>query len=318
MSRQKLSSYIEIPIGDITSKALKIVPVNLISLVAGSLELKQIVRYQTQSDESTYAIGSDAKTKSAPVQYNGSHNITIEYIEKAIAKSKSETIIIPCKEEFIFTGQFYSLNKDPLERAMKYEDFLFQIEIEIKSVDIDILDMCLISDYNITEKPYGKLKKKCQKSFRPGHKVYDIRLLRAEQNSFEWINRSDYQQIINKNISPKFLHLQNLTHNECPIVKNASSSSFEISSKNQNFKSIGSSTNSCLFEDLKVQTNAVNTTVDGNSNHGNTSESGHDDIIQGPRITYNHSMDAFYMIDTRKGFLSAKGILDDKHFGNNL
>lgn len=138
-SRQKLLSYFEMHIGDIAPKAAKEVRINLLSLISGSLELKQTTSYQASNDRPNYRSENDDKN------YDGIHNITIEYTEKAIIKSKSNIIVVPCTEEFIFTGQFLSLNKDPLERAIKYEDFLFQIELEIKSVDIDILDMFLIS-----------------------------------------------------------------------------------------------------------------------------------------------------------------------------
>lgn len=73
------------------------------------------------------------------------HNISIEHVNDVLVKSKKDTISIPCTAEFLFTGKFYSLNKEPLTRAFIGEDFLFRIDLEVKSVPIDILDMFLIS-----------------------------------------------------------------------------------------------------------------------------------------------------------------------------
>lgn len=113
-----------------------------------------MIRYQTANsnrlkrsdsmDNESNGIGNGVG--STPLQtraYN--HNVSVEYVDESVIKSKRETIVIPCTTEFIFTGKFYSLNKEALTKAYKHEHFLFRVELEIKSVDIDILDMFLIS-----------------------------------------------------------------------------------------------------------------------------------------------------------------------------
>lgn len=90
---------------------------------------------------------SDESMKpNAPIQQRKQqHNICIEHVNDVLVKSKKDTISIPCTAEFLFTGKFYSLNKEALTRAFIGEDFLFRIDLELKSVAIDILDMFLIS-----------------------------------------------------------------------------------------------------------------------------------------------------------------------------
>lgn len=117
------------------------------SLIDGTLELEQLVRYQITSgrDKSiTESAENEANLKLAVVP-KASHNVTLEFIDDAIVKSKKDTIVIPCAPEFTFTGKFFALNKEPLQKAIKYEDFLFQVELEIKTTDIEILDIFLIS-----------------------------------------------------------------------------------------------------------------------------------------------------------------------------
>lgn len=71
--------------------------------------------------------------------------MNIEYIDDGVRKVKDDTIIIPCVEEFSVQGRFYTLNKQAMTRGFRNEDFLFRVDLEVKSwCDIDILDMFLI------------------------------------------------------------------------------------------------------------------------------------------------------------------------------
>lgn len=148
-SRQKLLSQFEVVIGNLASKVNKTIHLKIFSLIEGTLEFEQLVRYQIANDRENFhteCTQNETNTKSNTVCIqNTSHNVTLEYIDDTIVKSKKDTIYIPCSAEFVFTGRFFSLNKEPLKKAIKYEDFLFQIELEIKSTDIEILDIFLIS-----------------------------------------------------------------------------------------------------------------------------------------------------------------------------
>lgn len=146
-SRQKLLSQYEMDVGDINPKTIKTIRISLISLVDGNLELKQLVRYKITDDQSNliFERNENESEASSSKQSQLRASITLEYIENAIVKSKHDTIAIPCVPEIMFKGNFLSLNREPIKKAMKYEDFFFQVEVEIKSIDIEILDMFLIT-----------------------------------------------------------------------------------------------------------------------------------------------------------------------------
>lgn len=135
----------EVCIGDIASKSSKSKSIYVISLIDGTLELKQVVCYQIADSRSKSIVGSSVGDTTMHKKMKVDSSVTLEYIENAIQKSKKDTIVIPCVAEFAFIGQFFSLNKQPLSRAVKHEDFLFQVELQMKSTEIDILDMFLIS-----------------------------------------------------------------------------------------------------------------------------------------------------------------------------
>ncbi|XP_031630878.1 trafficking protein particle complex subunit 11 [Contarinia nasturtii] len=264
-SRQKLLSRFELNIGDMAPKSLKIININVISLIEGTLELQKTVRYQITNDRSGFPKKAFDENpipfeKSIQTTFKSMPSVTLDYIEDAIMKSKKDTISIPCEAEFVFIGQFFTLNKEPLRKAVKNEEFLFQIELEIKNQHIDILDMFLISDFNVTEKPYVKSHRKIDKSYSRGEKVYDVLLLRAEQTTLEWV----YQ----------------------PFVKSPQ--------KNNVFTKVSS-----FVENHKPFANTQN-----NENLENDSNKVIEHILE-PKTMYNHTIDAFNMVENRKGFLNA-------------
>lgn len=135
-------------VGDIAPKTLKTIRINLISLIDGNIELKQIVRYNIVDSQSNLIPGRNRNENETTLNSGHSkstQNVTLEYTDEAIVKSKNDTILIPCVSEFAFTGNFFSLNREPIRKAIKNEEFLFQVELEIKSLDIEILDMFLIT-----------------------------------------------------------------------------------------------------------------------------------------------------------------------------
>lgn len=147
-SRQKILSQYDVDIGNIPPKTVKTIRINLISLVEGNMELRQLVRYKLVDDMNSI---SDYNENEADVSSNvesrlgANQNVSLEYINNAVVKTKHDTIIIPCTPEFAFSGNFFSLNRDPIQKAIKYEEFLFEVEVETKSIDIEILDMFLIT-----------------------------------------------------------------------------------------------------------------------------------------------------------------------------
>lgn len=137
----------EMAVGNVAPNSTKTIAFNVLSLIDGTLELEQIIRYQIMSGKErkvTELAENETNLKSAVIP-KANHNVTLEYIDDTIVKSKKDTIVISCAPEFTFTGKFFSLNKEPLQKAIRYEDFLFQVELEIKTTDIEILDVFLIS-----------------------------------------------------------------------------------------------------------------------------------------------------------------------------
>lgn len=154
-TRQKLLSHFQIDIGTVTPQATKAITFNVISLIEGTIELNQKLWYQmdpnvaassgqlatNNTDESIKSIVAP----SANQQRKQQHNISIEHVNDVLVKSKKDTISIPCTAEFLFSGKFFALNKEALNGAFMGEDFLFRVDLEVKSVAIDILEMFLIS-----------------------------------------------------------------------------------------------------------------------------------------------------------------------------
>lgn len=300
--RQKLLSRFELYIGDIAPKLIKMFNISIISLIDGPIELQQVVRYQVATKHSTSTRSHESnftklKTKSC---------VTLEFIENAVVKSKKTSIVIPCVTDFGFSGQIFSLNKQPLRVAVKHEDFLFQIQLEIKSADIEILDMFLISvssehflfwsldldiifsqDYNITVKPYVILCRKVNNFCRQGEKVHDILLLHAEQTTPKWIDRFEYQQRILEKKS-----IRNVKGSKSPLE--------QITFTKYNFESI---------HDLSSETMDATLITDDfktlSEKQESTSAQNYEQMNE-PKTVYNHAIDAFSLVENRKGFLDAK------------
>lgn len=149
-------------VGDVQMQSNSSISYYIISLVEGNIELIQKIWYQSENIQGPKISPSDSINDNSPVfstnsadniadiqnrksQLNQTHNIDIEYINDGVRKTKKEIVIVPCIEEFKLSGKFYALNKQALTKAYKNEDFLFRVDIEIKSpFSIDILDMYLI------------------------------------------------------------------------------------------------------------------------------------------------------------------------------
>lgn len=131
-SRQKLLSRFEFNIGNMAPNSFKMININVISLIEGTLELQQMVRYQIKNNQSSISKEviekSEVQDKSSTLK-SMPPNVTLDYIEDVIVKTKKDTISIVCVSEFVFRGQFFTLNKEPLRRAVKHEEFLFQVKI---------------------------------------------------------------------------------------------------------------------------------------------------------------------------------------------
>lgn len=141
--RPKLLLQFRVDIGSLSPKSSKTIRFHVISFDEGTIEISQLIKYQTNDTGSSEI--PQKKDSMMPPHDGNNQNVNFEYIDDTIIKSKKTTITIPCSAEFIFSGKFYSLDRKPLIQAYKNEDFLFRAELGIKSVDIDLLDMFLLS-----------------------------------------------------------------------------------------------------------------------------------------------------------------------------
>lgn len=164
-----------------------------------------------------------------------------------------------------------------------------------------------LQDYNITEKPHFKSKRKYNKIYTKGDKVYDVRLLYAEQTSREWIDRKEYQQRkIEKPLRKIQLHKSAENINAKISFQDAFHELSSTSLKNP----IGLDSQLNNSDDTKIQTIVVNSMLNG-SFIGQEFESDStkpESCVYETKTIYNHTVDAFTMINNNKGFLCAKSI----------
>lgn len=142
--RPKLLTQLCVDIGKLAPNTSKTIRFHVISFDEGTIEISQLIKYQTANAGHKTQM-PQKKEPIITLHDRINHNVSFEYANNAVIKSKKTTITIPCSAEFLFTGKFYSLDKSPLMQAYTNEDFLFRTELVVKSVDIDILDMYLLS-----------------------------------------------------------------------------------------------------------------------------------------------------------------------------
>lgn len=58
----------------------------------------------------------------------------------------------------------------------------------------NVLSNSFTQDYNITEKPYKKSRRKYGQVYSKGEKLLDIRMLCAEQTTVEWIDLKEFKE----------------------------------------------------------------------------------------------------------------------------
>ncbi|XP_021696133.1 trafficking protein particle complex subunit 11 isoform X2 [Aedes aegypti] len=211
---QKISSQVQIDIGELQMQSTSSVSYYVTSLVEGNIELRQRLYYQTQNLHQTkpsLVLTSVTDSPSTPnsekedlakllasdrtgQKYTNSHNVKIENLnEEQVRKIKEDTIVVPCVEEIKLSGRFYTLSRQSLTRAYKSEDFLLRVNMEVKAPDgVDVLETQFISDHNIIEKPYKGQQRIAGTKLRPGTRFEDLRLLNSINCSRDWIMQGDY------------------------------------------------------------------------------------------------------------------------------
>lgn len=128
----------------------------VVSLCEGNIDLTQRVWYQVDHIQTTsvpqnIVVESPVHKPTAAVAPNTKSinhcNLNIEHLPNGagVRKYRDDVVIIPCVEEFAVRGRFFTLNKQSLSRALRDEDLLLRVDVEVKaSCSLDILDMFFI------------------------------------------------------------------------------------------------------------------------------------------------------------------------------
>lgn len=180
-----------------------------------------------------------------------------------------------------------------------------------------------MQDYNITEKPYGAPRRQYGKTYSKGEKVCDVRLLHAEQTTQDWVSRHDYQQQKTQKktfglvkqppklkISEINFHLGSAAKSGEDNFRSNLLSKIPINSTIvDSLASPAQAMNRSFNEDFKNTINPLTaSTSDLNSTQDSLNTTISDVPIQGPKTLYNNAIDAFSMVDKRKGFLLTNSI----------
>lgn len=131
----------------------------VVALCEGNIDLTQKVWYQVDAIradtvphniivESPAHQAAALKTAGAPKLNKTNHsNLNIEHLSDGagVRKYREDVVIIPCVEEFGVRARLFTLNKQALAKALKDEDFLMRVDVDVKaSASVDILDMFFI------------------------------------------------------------------------------------------------------------------------------------------------------------------------------
>lgn len=151
-------------------------------------------------------------------------------------------------------------------------------------------------------KPYVKSRRKGSKLYSRGEKVHEILMLRAEQTTLEWVDRVEYQQrILRKKAVRKAGQSKSPLKNNT-LVKTSTDGLYDVS---PNANTMNAPSNFFFTEDYKTQAILTDTSTSGNENEGNVTIQDDERKLE-PKSMHNHTIDAFSMVETRKGFLNAK------------
>lgn len=177
---QKYSSFVQLNVSDLDPNTTGHAVYYVMSMCEGNIELSQKVWYETElggreesfggpaghdlnspilsmvSDVSPVHLGPGGTNKPVIVPSErlkkqiSNHNIKIDFLDtpeqSSVKKTKTDTIILPCVNEFKFTARLYTLSRQALMRAYKGEDFLMRVNLEVMApFEIEILDKFFVS-----------------------------------------------------------------------------------------------------------------------------------------------------------------------------
>ncbi|EAT46554.1 AAEL002260-PA, partial [Aedes aegypti] len=329
---QKISSQVQIDIGELQMQSTSSVSYYVTSLVEGNIELRQRLYYQTENLHQTKpspVLTSVTDSPSTPnsekedlakllasdrtgQKYTNSHNVKIENLnEEQVRKIKEDTIVVPCVEEIKLSGRFYTLSRQSLTRAYKSEDFLLRVNMEVKAPDgVDVLETQFISDHNIIEKPYKGQQRVAGTKLRPGTRFEDLRLLNSINCSRDWIMQGDY---LNNDVQLTFSRSRTPDHGAALQVP---ASSNRVPPDDQFNRSLLAKlpTNATIIGSTNANlTNQLSLPLTSSSSSFNAASTGSSPQMEdfGKSLTklkniYNHTIDCVQLTNNeRNGFINA-------------
>ncbi|XP_065360151.1 trafficking protein particle complex subunit 11 [Calliphora vicina] len=356
-NKQKLHSSIQIDIGELSMQSSNTASFYVFSLIETAITLQQKICYTTDVlkpkvttaiviNDTTTPNSTDESPEAALAAKNITSNqailtplpiitpIHLEFLdENSLRKTQDTVLSVRCEAEFKFKGQFYTLNRMPLTKIYRGENFLFRGGIVVETdVEVDILETYFICDHNLVQSTYSFKRKKFTNSYQRGEKLEDVIVLRTNNTSEEWITSKDYERTKNEQQPNIFNRLRTsrrhlmkptdvttlnalssnhmnkslmgkLPTNMTIINNTASSNALMVSSQNSNMSS------STISDDGKM----ANVLAANNNNYSNTTD---ENVALAPkqhlhtRLIYNKTLDAIQATGHLRGFLKASLLMD--------
>lgn len=128
----------------------------VVALCEGNIDLTQRVWYQVDHIQTGTVphniivespVHKPAASTANQLNKTNHSNLNIEHLPDGggVRKYREDVVIIPCVEEFSVRGRFFTLNKQALVKALRDEDFIMRIDVDVKATcSLDILDMFFI------------------------------------------------------------------------------------------------------------------------------------------------------------------------------
>ncbi|KAM7354828.1 trafficking protein particle complex subunit 11 gry [Cochliomyia hominivorax] len=361
-NKQKLHSSIQIDIGELSMQSSNTASFYVFSLIETTITLQQKIWYTTDVlkpkvttaiviNDSTTPNSTDESPEATLAAKNLTSNQTIltpfpiitpihlEFLdENSLRKTQDTVLTVRCDSEFQFKGQFYTLNRMPLTKIYRGENFLFRAGLQVQAdVELDILETYFICDHNLVQSTYSFKRKKFSNTYQNGDKLEDVIVLRTNSTSEEWLTAKEYERskndlqpnIFNRlrtsrkhsiktsdstvlsALNPNHLNkslMGKLPTNMTILNNTASPNALMVSSQNSNMST------STISDDGKTAANSIA----GNNNNNITDEN----VAQAPkqnlhtRLIYNKTLDGIHATGHLRGFLKASLLMDGT--GQNL
>lgn len=241
-NKQKLHSSIQIDIGELSMQSSNTASFYVFSLIETTITLQQKIWYTTDVlkpkvttaiviNDTTTPSSTDESPEAALAAKNLTSNqviltplpiitpIHLEFLdENSLRKTQDTVLTVRCNSEFKFKGQFYTLNRMPLMKIYRGENFLFRAGVQVQAdVELDILETYFIcvsiifnikrksqlfsflfpfnkKDHNLVQSTYSFKRKKFSNTYQHGEKLEDVIVLRTNSTSEEWLTAKEYER----------------------------------------------------------------------------------------------------------------------------